>query len=106
MIFPESPRVRFAQNPLAEVICQLRFPTVLAIASESPTAFQERIRGAYPIYRREDPVTAQPPELTAFLARLPIALQQDAVVHSFTTPDELRTITLTPTSIGLTERNY
>ncbi len=106
MIFPESQRVVFRQNPLVEVICQLRFPTVLAIVSESPTDFQEQIRHRYPIYSRTDSAPLQPPELTAFLARLPVALQQDAVVHNFGTADGSRTVSLTPTSIALTDRDY
>jgi uncharacterized protein (TIGR04255 family) len=106
MIFPESRRVVFRQNPLEEVISQLRFPTTLAIISELPTAFQERIRQRYPIYARADPLAGQPPELSALLARLPLGVQQDAVIHNFGTADGTRTATLTPTSIALTERNY
>jgi len=43
-----EPRVIYRRNPLADVICQLRFPQILSIETELPVAFQEAIRGAYP----------------------------------------------------------
>ena len=51
MAFPEVQRVRYRQNPLEEVICQLRFPPILRIDTELPVAFQEQIRTTYPLYR-------------------------------------------------------
>jgi uncharacterized protein (TIGR04255 family) len=50
MPFPQSRRVIYSKNPLVEVICQLRFPTVLAIEAELPAAFQEKIRFDYPTF--------------------------------------------------------
>lgn len=61
MPFPESRRVVYDKNPLTEVISQLRFPTVLAIESELPAAFQEKIRADYPVF--DDGVGAGPAEL-------------------------------------------
>lgn len=49
MKFPESQRVRYYRNPLVEVICQLRFPKILRIETETPVSFQEAIRDEYPI---------------------------------------------------------
>jgi len=46
--FPPREDVRLERAPLAEVICQVRFPPVLRIANEHPVAFQERIRGQFP----------------------------------------------------------
>ena len=37
-------------NPLAEVICQLRFPEILSIQANIPAAFQEEIRHIFPKY--------------------------------------------------------
>ncbi len=42
--FSESPRVVYGKNPLEVVICQLRFPAILKISSESPVDFQEALR--------------------------------------------------------------
>jgi uncharacterized protein (TIGR04255 family) len=49
MTFPETPRVIYAQNPLVEVICQLKFPPILRIETELPAIFQESIRKEYPL---------------------------------------------------------
>jgi uncharacterized protein (TIGR04255 family) len=46
--FPQCQEVRLQRAPLAEVICQVRFPPVLRIANEHPVAFQERVRGRFP----------------------------------------------------------
>jgi uncharacterized protein (TIGR04255 family) len=53
MPFPASERVVYANNPLHEVVCQLRFPTILQITAAEPAAFQDRVRASYPFYRRE-----------------------------------------------------
>ncbi|MBL8785507.1 MAG: TIGR04255 family protein, partial [Deltaproteobacteria bacterium] len=45
---PESPRVIYASNPLADVICQVRFPRILRIDNELPADFQDAIRGQFP----------------------------------------------------------
>ena len=51
----QEPRVVYHKNPLAEVICQLRFPEILSIETELPAAFQEQIRDVFPrfIQRKE-----------------------------------------------------
>ena len=40
----------YEKNQLIEVICQLRFPTILSIDSREPADFQELIRGNFPRY--------------------------------------------------------
>ena len=45
----EFKRVQYEMSPLAEVIFQIRFPNILRISSEEPSAFQEIIRKDYPI---------------------------------------------------------
>lgn len=51
MPFPNTPRVVYQRNPLEEVICQLRFPSILRIESEAPSQFQELMRSEFPLYR-------------------------------------------------------
>ena len=51
-MFSECERVNYAKAQLAEVICQLRFPTILRIGASEPAEFQERIREDYPRYSR------------------------------------------------------
>lgn len=52
MVFPEARRVIYRNNVLDQVICQLRFPTILKIDTEVPSAFQEAIRHKFPIYQQ------------------------------------------------------
>ena len=55
-MFSQESRCVYAKNPLAEVICQLRFPEILSIESQLPAAFQDEIRRVFPKYsvRREN----------------------------------------------------
>lgn len=68
LCFPKREDIRLERAPLAEVICQARFPPVLRIANEYPVAFQERIRGQFPQLDVEQdmvvhvaPLGAEPP---------------------------------------------
>jgi uncharacterized protein (TIGR04255 family) len=105
MIFPESDRTVYKVDTIAEVICQLQFPELLAIASEPPAAFQEAIRQEYPLYRRQDGL-AGPPEIAQILSQFQVPTPQAAVHHHFSTADEQRTVTLTPKFIAVSERRY
>lgn len=51
MMFAEYDRCQYLRSPLVEVICQLRFPTILSINANEPAAFQEAIRRDFPQYR-------------------------------------------------------
>ena len=48
-MFSTEERCVYEKNQLEQVICQLRFPEILAIGAEAPVAFQEAIRS--PGYR-------------------------------------------------------
>lgn len=50
-MFSEQPRSFYRRAQLMEVICQLRFPTVLSIGTSDPAEFQEKIRAGYPRYQ-------------------------------------------------------
>lgn len=61
MLLSEQPCPRFERHQLVEVICQLRFPTILSIDSREPADFQESIRSMFPRYAvRKDQL---PPKL-------------------------------------------
>ena len=63
MLFSDRPRTRYNNAPAHEVICQLRFPTILSINNTEPADFQEAIRDEFPRYvRRQDPV---PPKVVS-----------------------------------------
>ena len=62
MLFSDRPRVHYENAVAHEVICQLRFPTILSINSTEPAEFQEAIRDTFPQYiRRQE---APPPKFT------------------------------------------
>ena len=61
MLFSDNSRYSYVRSPLVETICQLRFPTILSIASAEPARFQEAIRADFPRYAaRQEP---QPPRV-------------------------------------------
>jgi uncharacterized protein (TIGR04255 family) len=48
--FPETyERVIYDKNPLFEVVCQLKFPTILKVGTQPPVDFHEKIKAKYPI---------------------------------------------------------
>jgi uncharacterized protein (TIGR04255 family) len=102
--FPESERIVFEQNPLAEVICQLTFPTILAIAAESPSGFQELIREHYPIYERAG--LNLPPGASEIISQFPIPIGIDIVTHRFLTEDRSCQVALNRDFIAVTVNNY
>ena len=50
-MFSNDERVIYAKRQLVEVICQLRFPTILSIDTREPADFQETVREAFPRYQ-------------------------------------------------------
>src|SRR6266571_2947714 len=95
MLFPERKRVIYGKKPSEEVICQLRFPTILRIASEPPALFQERIRQQYPLLRQMKPNQLPLPE--EFLKSLGpgFSLSMANPAYDFISADEKWTISLT-----------
>lgn len=53
MLFSDRPRAHYRNSPAHEVICQLRFPTILSINNVEPADFQEAIRDTFPQYARK-----------------------------------------------------
>lgn len=114
MPFPKSDREIYRNNPLVEVVCQLRFPTILSISSEPPAKFQEEIRGEYPWYEQQGPpdVPDIPVEIreslpTEIREALPgFGLAQGPISYKFETEDRMRTITLAQDSVAVSENRY
>ncbi len=105
MPFPPSPRVFFGKNPLFEVVCQLRFPTILRIDAEAPAAFQERIRGEFPHYSHSVVQPAGlpvglPPQVVQLLGPL------GASTHEFVSNDKTWKLSLTTEFLALTTSAY
>ncbi len=107
MPFPDEPRVIYEVNPLDEVICQVRFPTILKIESDAPTEFQEKIRADFPFYELTQPLKLPagfPPQLVqSFVADLPMASRKS---HSFGSKDRQWNLNLTREYVSLTCQSY
>jgi len=104
MTFPQSDRVVFDKRPLEEVICQLRFPTILEINTEKPAKFQNRIRTDYPIYRIEKPEF--PKELEDLVSGLHISNPIDLITYKFMAADEKKIISLSPEFVAFSDAYY
>jgi uncharacterized protein (TIGR04255 family) len=108
MPFPETPRVIYDKNPLAEVICQFRFPTILRISSQDVAPFQEKIREDYPLYKLEEPVFEMPGvprELLGFMEQMMLK-PPGFRTHRFLTKDSKRFIALSHEFLALSESDY
>lgn len=107
MPFPESERVIFRNNPLNHVICQLRFPSILAIGARDPAGFQDHLRAEYPLYEKEE---QEPPEiseeLTELLSSVGVSAPWRSFRHSFSTEDGTRIIKLSRDFVSVTENDY
>jgi uncharacterized protein (TIGR04255 family) len=105
MRFPPSDRIVFEKDTIIEVICQIRFPNILAIGARAPDTFQEEIRDAYPVYRQQGVVGA-PPELAQVIEQIPVFGQIGGVTHWFETEDESSAISLAPNFVAITTKRY
>lgn len=103
MPFPESQRVIFRNNPITQVIAQLRFPTILAIGATEPAQYQGLIRREYPLYSREGVPPELPSQLAGFIRQLGA---MEGRTHLFSTAEKERSIALTPDYIAVDAKKY
>ena len=103
-MFSQEPRCEYRQNPLAEVICQLRFPEILTIGTTVPDKFQEAIRAEFPQYAKRQEMPA--PKLTGTPGNLSVQKQEPAINHQFTSADGIWRVNLTSKFISLACTKY
>ena len=110
MLFAERERVLYRVNPLAEVICQLRFPTILRIREGQLAEFQDTIRSDYPIYTDQEPSIQIPMQLTKELAdiigRINFPVPMGLVTRRFSTKDSSRFISLSDEFVAIANTKY
>ncbi|MBS1809289.1 MAG: TIGR04255 family protein [Acidobacteria bacterium] len=110
MSFPDSPRFIYEKNPLIEVVCQLRFPRILRIDSDSPVAFQEKIRREYPIFKENQASDLKlnlPPEIAKLAGGVfPSALRTGKASYDFISADENWKVGLTSEFVSLSTLKY
>lgn len=104
MLFSNRPRTHYQNAPAHEVICQLRFPTILSINNTEPADFQELIRGEFPQYlRRQD---LQKPRLVNTPAGPKMEQQPPITNYHFISEDNCWKINLTQQFISLSTVRY
>ena len=102
MPFPDTPRVIYDRNPLEEVICQLKFPPILKIDSESPASFQDGIRRTYPFFQEIPGVLIDvPSEIVKMLPAL-----AGTKSYSFESPERSWKVTLNREFVALSTTAY
>lgn len=103
-MFSQDARCKYGKNQLVDVICQLRFPEILAIEGKLPVDFQEAIRDAFPQYsaRKEQPA----PKITGVPGNLNIQNQQTVTNYQFATADGVWRVNLTSKFISLACTRY
>ena len=108
MVFPDTPREEYRNNPLEEVICQLRFPTILKIGTTSPADFQDHIRKQFPLYE-QGPVIPVPEQIMGILSDSGLEdmfATQMPRLHRFITEDKARSISLQSDFIAFSVSDY
>ncbi|RLC84127.1 MAG: hypothetical protein DRI79_13280 [Chloroflexi bacterium] len=100
--FPQREDVRLRRAPLAEVICQVRFPPVLRIANEHPVAFQERIRGRFPQLTVEQGMVVH----MAPMGTEPPSAKPEPRIFRFRTPDGHMVVSLALNFYALSTVSY
>ena len=105
MLFSGRPRTQYRNAPAHEVICQLRFPTILTINNVEPADFQEAIREEFPQYARRQDVSA--PKVTGLGGPNPKVEQQPPVTnYNFLSADGQWKLNLTKDFIALSTLHY
>ncbi len=103
-MFSTEERCVYEKNQLEQVICQLRFPEILAIEAKLPADFQEAIRADFPRYssRKEQPA----PKLTGTPGQMNLEKPQPVTNHQFVSEDGVWRVNLTSRFISLACTRY
>ena len=96
--------IRYRKPQLMEVICQLRYPTILTIETQLPATFQELIRNDYPRYslRKE----ALPPQMNRQSGQVTVEKVETANNYQFVSQDGMWKVNLTKDFIAIATRGY
>ena len=104
MLFAPYERLQYARSPLVEVICQLRFPTILAIGAQEPAAFQEAVRRDFPQYAaRQEQL---PPKVVRKGNTASLEAQKPITNYHFVSEDGRWKLNLTQNFIALSTLSY
>ena len=103
-MFLDRERYLYRKPQLVEVICQLRFPTILSISAREPADFQEAIRRDFPQYQclQEQPQ----PKLTGVPGSFRVEESPRVTNYQFLSADGKWKVNLTNTFISLATPAY
>ncbi|MEH2336968.1 TIGR04255 family protein [Nostoc sp.] len=104
MKLPDYERVIYEYNPLIEVIGQLRFPTILKIASQQPVDFQDSVRFEYPIFEASRNLQI-PVELSNLLTQFSPNITSD-LTYQFKSEDLSWQLSIDKNSITIATTKY
>lgn len=103
-MFSTERRCRYGQHTPADVICQLRFPEILAIGAQPPVAFQEAIREEFPRFQRLQESPA--PRISGVPGNLTVQNQPPVINYQFVSADGVWRVNLTNRFISLSCNRY
>ena len=103
-MFEPAQREQYRKNQIINVVCQLRFPTILAISAREPDQFQDAIRKEFPQYqlKKEHPA----PKLVNRGGVVRPEQQGEVLNHTFRSADGNWTVNLTNCFIALSAPVY
>ena len=102
-MYATQPHCRYGKPPVVEVICQLRFPEILAVSEKLPVDFQEAVRQMFPQYQRRQEIA--PPKIVGSPGSFSLENPPPVVNYQFTSADGQWKINLTSKFISLTCTN-
>ncbi len=103
-MFVDRERYQYRKPQLVEVICQLRFPTILSISARDPADFQEAIRREFPQYKR---LLEQPqPKLTGAPGKMRVEEGEQITNYQFLSADNKWKVNLTNSFVALATPAY
>ena len=110
MSFPLTRRQSYSKNPIQEVICQVRFPTILEISAKPPADFQNLVRQNYPLFEERRPglsgaTKGMPDEIAKLLESLPLT-NPTVPEYKFSTADKDKTIAFSQDFLAFTSMTY
>ena len=103
-MFSQEPRRFLKKNQLMEVICQFRFPEILAIAAKPPVDFQEAIRDEFPQYSARKEIPA--PKIAGTPGNFSLQNQPETINYQFAAADGSWRVNLTSKFISLASSRY
>jgi uncharacterized protein (TIGR04255 family) len=99
--FPDVRDIPLRRSPLQEVVCQVRFPTILRLLREVPDQFQTHIQAHFPSLDIERPF-----QIEKEVAQSGGTIDLRSPVYRFTSADKSLIVSLGVDFFALTTRRY